>query len=316
MNDSFEGERCWCDMDLNHLFNTIKKDPEQKKIAIAHAIDPTLFEAATRALEMNMSSFIFIGPEKEMNDAAKKASFTNFYQDQVTWIHTLDSNESAREAVQLVAEGKADALMKGMISSSAILKTVLNKENGLRTGKILSHLAGFSLPQRSSLLFISDAAMNISPNLKQKVQIIENSVKVLRKMGNLKPKVAIIAAVETVNPAMQATLDAASLTLMNQRNQIVNCEVEGPLGFDNAISAQAAKQKGITSSVAGNADILIVPTIETGNILYKSLTYFGKGVVGGMIIGAKAPIILPSRSDSAESKLFSMAMALCASSDE
>lgn len=297
-------------MNLDSLINAIQQQSEQKTIAIAHATDSSVFESAKKALAENLASFIFIGPETEMNEARAEASFQDDLDQRIEWIYTEDNIDSAKQAVQCVKEQKAQVLMKGMVSTSVLLKAVLNKENGLRTGSILSHLAGFSLPGRTDLLFVTDAAMNISPDLKEKTQIIENSVGALRDMGISKPKVAVIAAVETVNPAMQATIDAASLTLMNRRNQIAHCEIDGPLGFDNAVSLEAANQKGIDSNVAGKADILMVPSIETGNVLYKSLTYFGQAVVGGMIVGAKAPIILTSRSDSAESKLFSMAMAL------
>ncbi len=302
----------WKDMNLESLVKAIQKQPEQKTIAIAHATDPSLFEAAKKAMEKKLASFIFIGPKEEMDKAKKNVYFNEYEMEQIEWAYTQDSLSSANKAVQCVKNGKAHALMKGMVSTSVILKAVLNKENGLRTGNILSHLAGFSMPASSKLLFVTDAAMNISPDLKEKAQIIENAVQSLRKMGFNRPKVAVIAAVETVNPAMQATIDAAALTQMNRRNQILECDIDGPLGFDNAVSEEAATQKGITSSVAGKADILMVPTIEVGNVLYKSLTHFGQAIVGGMILGAKAPIILTSRSDSADSKLFSMAMALSA----
>ncbi|PYZ94368.1 phosphate butyryltransferase [Salipaludibacillus keqinensis] len=297
-------------MNLDTLLEKIQQQREQQTIAIAHATDPSVFKSAEKALQQNLASFIFIGPEAAMIEAKQKASFSFDLDNRVDWFYTLNEVDSARLAVKLVKDGKAEVLMKGMIETSSLLKAVLNKEYGLRTGNILSHLAGFSFPGRSSLLFVTDAAMNISPELKEKVQIIENAAKAVQKMGITLPKVAVLAAVETVNPAMQATLDAAVLTQMNRRNQLSHCEVDGPLGFDNAISIEAADQKGIKSNVAGHADILMVPAIETGNVLYKSLTYFGQATVGGMIVGAKAPIVLTSRSDSVESKLFSMAMAL------
>jgi len=298
-------------MNLDSLLKMIQQQIEQKTIAIAHATHSSIFESAKQALEKDLASFIFIGPKSEMSEAKKLASFEDDDQDhRIQYVYTEDSEESVKQAVRYVKERKAHVLMKGMVSTSTLLKAVLNKENGLRTGNVLSHLAGFSLPGRAHLLFVTDAAMNISPNLKDKTEIVVNAVSSLREMGVSKPKVAVIAAVETVNPAMQATIDAASLTQMNRRNQISDCEIDGPLGFDNAVSIEAANQKGIVSNVAGQADILLVPSIETGNVLYKSLTYFGQAVVGGIIVGAKAPIILTSRSDTTESKLFSMVMAL------
>lgn len=201
--------------------------------------------------------------------------------------------------------------MKGNVPTATILKEVLNKEYGLRTGSVLSHVAAFEVPDYDQLIFVTDAAMNVAPDLNQKVQIVQNSVQVARALGIEMPKVAPLAAVEVVNPTMQATVDAALLTQMNNRGQIKDCIVDGPLALDNAVSALAAEHKGIKSEVAGQADILFVPTIEVGNVLYKSLIYFAKAKVGAIIAGAKAPIVLTSRADSAESKLYSLALAVC-----
>jgi phosphate butyryltransferase len=203
--------------------------------------------------------------------------------------------------------------MKGNVSTAILLKAVLNKEYGLRTGRILSHVAIFEVPGFSKFTIVTDAAMNLEPDLQQKEQIVVNAVKIARSIGIDKPKVAALAAVEIVNPAMQATIDAASLTLMNKRGQIKDCLIDGPLALDNAISLEAAKHKGIESDIAGQADILLVPTIDVGNVLYKSLVYFAKASVGAVIAGAKAPIVLTSRSDSSESKLYSLALAICSS---
>ncbi|MBU9724096.1 MULTISPECIES: bifunctional enoyl-CoA hydratase/phosphate acetyltransferase [Bacillaceae] len=300
-------------MTLDELLNKVKNLKENRKIVIAHAIDESLFLAAKQAIEEKLASFVFIGPLEQMERLKEDAGFTQEDDKHITWVDAESDTESAKKAVQLVSNGEGDVLMKGMLSTSKLLKAVLHKEYGLRSGKILSHIAGFSIPNREKILFLSDAAMNINPTLQEKVQILQNAVDVVNRMGLNEPKVAAIAAVETVNPAMEATTDAASLTMMNRRGQITNCIVDGPLGLDNAISKEAAKQKGITSEVGGSADILIVPTIEVGNTLYKSLTYFGGATVGGMIIGAKAPIVLTSRADSVQSKLFSMAMAVTSS---
>jgi phosphate butyryltransferase len=188
---------------------------------------------------------------------------------------------------------------------------VLNKEYGLRLGNILSHVAVFEIPNHDRLIIVTDSAMNISPDLTQKAQIIKNAVAIAKEIGIETPKVAPIAAVEVVNPAMQATIDAAALTMMNKRGQITGCIVDGPLALDNAVSVLAAEHKGINSEVAGKVDILVVPSIEVGNALYKSLVYFANAKVGAVIAGAKAPIVLTSRADSAESKLYSLALAIC-----
>ncbi|MBU9714693.1 bifunctional enoyl-CoA hydratase/phosphate acetyltransferase [Evansella tamaricis] len=300
-------------MTLDDLLQKVKEQ-SNRSIVIAHATDLSLFLAAKQAIEGKIGSFIFIGPMDVMNNLKLESGFTEETEAKIEWVDSKSPHESAQKSVQYVSSGLADVLMKGMLSTSILLKAVLHKEYGLRTGKILSHIAGFSIPNKDNILFVTDAAMNIHPSLKEKAEILQNAVNTVHLIGIHRPKVAVIAAVETVNPAMEATLDAAALTLMNQRGQITRCIVDGPLGFDNAISLEAAKQKGITSSVAGMADILLVPTIEVGNTLYKSLTYFGGAIVGGMIVGAKAPVILTSRSDSVDSKLFSMAMAVSSSS--
>ncbi|WP_096434732.1 bifunctional enoyl-CoA hydratase/phosphate acetyltransferase [Alteribacter populi] len=296
-------------MTFEDLLQRIKaNNSNKKKIAIAHAIDESLFLAAKRALEAEVASFVFVGPKETMVKLAEAANIAN--NDGVTFVDSSNEKESASSATSLVNNGEADVLMKGMVGTSTLLKAVLNKENGLRSGKVLSHVAAFDLPERDSLLLLTDAAMNIAPDLKEKLDIASNAVDVAHRIGMEQPKVAALAAVETVNPAMQATLDAAALTQMNQRGQLKGCIMDGPLAFDISVSPEAAAQKKINSEVAGQADLLLVPSIETGNAIYKSLTIFGKANVGGIIAGAKAPIVLTSRADSIESKLFSMTLAV------
>lgn len=224
--------------------------------------------------------------------------------------------KAASEAVKSVFTEESSVLMKGHIATAVLLKAVLNEEYGLRTENILSHVAAFEIQGFNRLIYVTDAGMNITPDLKQKAQIIRNAVHIARSLGVETPVVAPLAAVEVVNPAMPATMDAAALTVMNQRGQIKDCIVDGPLALDNAISTLAAEHKGISGDTAGKADILVVPNIESGNILYKSLVYFAQAKVGGVIAGAKAPIVLTSRADSAESKLFSLALALRSSTIE
>ncbi|WP_096188489.1 bifunctional enoyl-CoA hydratase/phosphate acetyltransferase [Evansella halocellulosilytica] len=301
-------------MTLQELLAAVSNAKEKQTIAVAHATDTSVFQAAKKAMDDQIASFIFVGPINGMKKAMENV-FDEHDQDHFELQDAANDKEAAAKAVQLVREGRANALMKGMVGTSTLLKAVLHKENGLRSGKILSHVAGFALPTRDKLLFLADAAMNIHPTLQEKHQIIENTVQAAIKIGVEHPKVAAIAAVENVNPAMEATMDAAALTQMNRRGQIKNCVIDGPLAFDIAVSEQAAKQKKIDSEVAGKADILIVPTIEVGNALYKSFTIFGQAEVGGMIVGAKAPIILTSRADSVESKLLSMAMAVSTSAN-
>jgi phosphate butyryltransferase len=295
-------------MDFESLKSAVQQSRSRTVIAVAHAVDPSIFRAAKTAIELSLADFHFIGPFQEMTDAMKDADFEEM-AGVTSFTDCTDEKEAAETAVRLVSHGEADVLMKGMVSTSVLLKSVLHKEYGLRTGNVLSHIAGFEMPGREKVLFLTDAAMNIAPDLKEKVQIVENAVSALHQMGMKKPKAALLAAVETVNPAMPATLDAAAITQMNRRGQIGGCVVDGPLGFDNAVSAEAAARKKIMSPVAGDADIIVAPEIETGNSLYKSFTYIGKATAGGMIVGARAPIVLTSRTDTEKSRLLSIVMA-------
>lgn len=224
-------------------------------------------------------------------------------------IDEKDNKNACMKAVELVSNKKADMLMKGLVDTATFLKAVLDKEKGLRTGKVLSHVAVFEVPALNRLLIITDAAMNIAPDLNTKKQILENAVDVAHAIGIDTPLVAPVCAVEMVNVDMPATIDAAVLSKMNDRGQIKGCIVDGPLAIDNALSEEAAKHKGIKSRVAGRADIILVPNIETGNVMYKTLTYTSNAKTGGIIVGASAPIILTSRADSEESKLYSIALA-------
>jgi len=200
--------------------------------------------------------------------------------------------------------------MKGLVDTAIILKAVLDKEIGLRTAKVLSHVAVADIDGYDRLFYITDAAMNIEPDLQTKKQIIENAVQVAKALGNDRPKVACVCAVEKVNSKMPATLDADELVKMNQLGDLTGCTVAGPLALDNAVSIEAAQHKGITNPVAGNADILLMPCIETGNTLYKSIGFFAKGRIAGIVVGAKAPIVLTSRADSDSAKLNSIAMGI------
>ena len=200
-------------------------------------------------------------------------------------------------------------LMKGLLETSTILKAVLNKEVGLRTGRLMSHVAVFEIPVFDRLIFITDAALNMYPDLKAKVDIISNAVSVAHSLGIKNPKVAPICAVEVVNPDMPATIDASMLSKMSERGQIKGCVVDGPLAVDNALSEEAAQHKKINSPVAGKADILLLPNIEAANVMYKTLTYTTNSKSGGIIVGASAPVVLTSRADSPESKLNAIALA-------
>jgi phosphate butyryltransferase len=296
-------------MKLDELISRATQLPS-KVVAIAAAEDAEVMEAVSHALEKDLASFIFFGDEEKITSMLASHQIESSHEG-VRIVPAANAKEAAQLAVKAVSGKEADVLMKGNVPTATILKEVLNKEYGLRTGSVLSHVAAFEVPGYDRLIFVTDAAMNIEPTLEQKVQIVQNSVTVARALGLDMPKVAPLAAVEVVNPAMQATVDAALLTQMNHRGQIKDCIIDGPLALDNAVSALAAEHKGIKSEVAGQADILFVPTIEVGNVLYKSLIYFANAKVGAIISGAKAPIVLTSRADSAESKLNSLALAVC-----
>ncbi|MFC4356187.1 bifunctional enoyl-CoA hydratase/phosphate acetyltransferase [Chryseomicrobium palamuruense] len=275
----------------------------KKRVAVACAADPEVMEAVRLAAEANIADFILFDTEAHFDKLLVELP-------SVQVRYTDSAQDAVKQAVQAASSGEADALMKGHVDTATLLREVLRDENGLKTGATISHVAVFEFPEFDRLLFVTDAAMNIAPDLKQKVDIIKNAVGVARRIGIEMPVVAPLSAVEVVNQAMTSSTDAALLTMMNLRGQIQGCIIDGPLAFDNAISIDSAKAKGITSSTAGKADILVVPTIEAGNILYKSFMYFGRAKVGAVIEGAKVPIVLTSRADSAESKLYSIALAV------
>ncbi|MEC3885255.1 phosphate butyryltransferase [Halobacillus sp. HZG1] len=282
-----------------------------KTVAVAQAADDEVLKAVKMARASNLADFFLVGDQMEIENKSKAVGL-DLSQEGIEVIHASE-RDSAGVAVKAVHSGEAHVVMKGHIDTKSLLKAVLDKEYGLRKGSVLSHVALFEIPGRDKLIYLTDAAMNIAPNLEEKVQIINNAVEVATRAGWENPKVAPLAAVEVVNPSMIATQDAAMLTQMNRRGQLKGCIVDGPLAFDNAIDPKAAEQKGIVSEVAGQADILVVPSIEVANALYKSFIYFAKGKVAGVISGAKAPIVLTSRADDAQSKIYSLALALQAS---
>lgn len=281
------------------------KEKGPKVIAVAVAQDVEVLSAINSAKDLGIADAILVGDENEIVTAAGKCGVELAKFDV---IHVADKAEACIKAVELVSSGRAHLLMKGLVDSSVILKAVLDEKIGLRTGNVLSHMAVFEINGYNRLFYLTDAAMNLAPNLEQKKQIIENAVQVAHALGNENPKVAVLAAVEKVNPKMQATVDAAELVAMNERGEIKNCTVAGPFALDNAVSVEAAKHKGMNHPAAGHADILMVPTIEAGNMLYKSLVFFAKAKSAGIIVGAKAPIVLTSRADSDEAKLNSIAI--------
>lgn len=284
----------------------------KRKVAVAAAQDVPVLEAVKDATENGLIDACLVGDKKTITEIADEIGMN--IKD-MELIDEPDKVSASMAAVSLVSSGGADMLMKGIVDTATFLHAVLDKERGLRTGKLLSHAAVFEIPSLKRFMILTDAAMNIAPDIAAKKQIIENAVLIAHSIGMDIPKVAAICAVEVVNPDMPCTIDAAVLSKMNERGQIKGCMVDGPLAFDNAISVEAANHKGIKSPVAGHADIILVPDIETGNAVYKTLTYTSGAKAGAVVIGARAPIILTSRADSPESKLYSIALASLMSSD-
>lgn len=276
-----------------------------KTVSVACCQDREVLVAIEMARKEKIIDAILVG---DIETTKEIANSENIDLNNYKLIDIKDTSEASRKAVELVSTKEADIVMKGLVDTSIILKAVLDKEIGLRTGSVLSHVAVFDIDGYDRLFFITDAAMNISPDLNTKKQIIENACVVAHSLDIEKPKVAALCAKEKVNPKMKDTVEAKELEDMCSRGEIEGCIVGGPFALDNAVSEEAAKHKGMTHPISGKADILLVPDIEAGNILYKSLVFFSKSKNAGVIVGAKAPIILTSRADSEDTKLNSIAL--------
>ena len=276
------------------------------RVAVVHPCSPESVAAAIEAKDEGLIIPILIGPETKIQAAAKSA---NASLSDIEIISTEHSHAAAELAVKMASQGKVDAIMKGSLHTDELLSAILSHDSGLRTERRISHAYIMDVPAYPKPLVITDAAINITPNLDEKRDICQNAIDLMQALGVPKPLVAVIAAVETVNPQMPATLDAAALTVMASRGQITGGIVDGPLAFDNAINLNAAQIKGIQSPVAGQADILLVPNLEAGNMLAKQLLYFADADAAGIVLGARMPIILTSRSDSLRVRLASVAVA-------
>lgn len=289
---------------LNELLS-MAMGSSKKILSVAAAQDDVVLESVLEAVELNIIDAILVGDEEKIKEIAKREGLD------LSGVRIVDEKnleKCAERAVALVTRGEADFIMKGLITTGMLLKAVLNKEAKLRTDSLISHVMIYEPKNYHKLLFLTDGGMVPYPELKDKIGIIKNAVWIAHLLGIDEPKVAPICAVETVNPSMQATVDASALTIMNKRGQLNGCIIDGPLALDNAVSKEAARHKGITSPVAGEADILLVPNIEAGNFLGKALTYFGEAENAGVIVGAKCPVVLVSRADSEKAKLYSIAL--------
>jgi phosphotransacetylase len=277
--------------------------------AVVHPCEPSALAGAVEAAQAGLIDPILVGPAAKIDETAKSA---NIDLGNLAIVDATHSVDSAKKAVDLVKQGRAEVLMKGSLHSDELLAAIVSREGGLRTGRRISHVFVMDVPTYHKVLIITDAAINIAPTLEDKLDICQNAIDLvnsLRRDNPEKPKVAILAAVETVTSKMPATIDAAALCKMAERGQIKGGVLDGPLAFDNAISKQAATTKGITSSVAGDPDILLAPDLEAGNILAKQLTFLARADSAGLVLGAKVPVILTSRADSVRSRIASCAVA-------
>jgi phosphate butyryltransferase len=277
------------------------------KIAVAAGHDPDVIEALKQARAIDLADGVFVGNAEKILSLARKAKF-EIPEEQL--IHEPDEAAAARKAIALIREGKASLLMKGKISTATLIRAVLDKEAGLRTGRLLSQVIVFQVPRFDRLMVMTDAAINIAPTLEQKADICRNAIEVAHAIGIEKPNLAVLCALEFVNPEMPATMDAASLTLMNRRGQLTGAYVEGPIALDVPLSKFAADRKAIDSPLVENTDIFVAPDIEAANILYRAILYFAQGESGGIVIGARVPLILLSRAESPETKIRSIAIGI------
>jgi phosphate butyryltransferase len=276
-------------------------------IAVAAAHDPDVIEALKRARELNLAEGILVGKGSEIRAMARAAAF-DLSESQV--VNEPDPAAATRQAIALVREGRAALLMKGKIATASLIRAVLDKDTGLRTSRQLSQVVVFRVPGFDRLMLATDAAINIAPTLAEKADLCRNAIEVARAIGIEKPNIAALCALEFVNPEMPATVDAAALSAMNRRGQLPGCYIEGPIALDAALSRFAAERKAISSPVVENTDIFLAPDIEAANILYRAIVYFAKAESGGIVLGARVPMVLLSRAETPETKVRSVAIAV------
>ncbi len=285
---------------------SLAKSKTTRRLAVAAAADVPVLEAVKKATKDGIVIPILVGDTAKIKEIAEKINFD------LTGIEIIEEPNPAKAsvvAVSLIKENKADILMKGLVATAPLLKAVLDKEKGLRKGGTLSHFTLLESPYYHKLIGMTDAAMNIAPEFNDKVSIVNNSVEAYHRLGYKNPKVAILAPLEVVNPKIESTVHASMLTVMNMRNQIKGCIIDGPFALDNAVSKEAAEHKGIKSEVAGEADILVAPELNSANILYKTLNFLGGASSAAVIMGARVPVVLTSRADTEKTKLLSIALA-------
>lgn len=292
------------------LVEKVKSFPEAKKVVVAAAGDEHTLEAIAHAVGEGIVQPVLVGDKAKIDEICAKLELNVPAED----IYDVpDADEAAKKAVALIHEGKGDFIMKGKLETAQILKPVVNKETGLGTGRVMSHFVFDELPYYHKLLVTTDGGMMTYPTLEQKKDIIVNTVETLHALGYENPKIAVVAAVEKVNPKMPETVEADALKQMNLNGEITGCTIEGPISLDIALDKEIADIKGFESPVAGDADVILVPNIQVGNILGKSITVIAKGNMAGFIVGSKVPIVLTSRGSSAKEKFLSLVLAAAVS---
>ncbi len=294
--------------DFNELLNLAKKKGK-KNCVVVKAEDQPVLEGVCLAMNQGLISAYLVGEKKAIEECSKKVKLS---LNGIEIIDIKDEQAALKEAISIVKE-KGNFLMKGLISTSAFLKGVLDREYGLRTGKILSHIAVIHIPGYHKLVFMSDGGMNPKLDLKTRIDIINNGIWLMNNLGISNPKIALVAASETVHPDMPETVDAQKIVEMNKSGEIKNAIIEGPFGFDVAVSKEAAEHKKIRSDIAGDVDFILMPNISAGNIWAKGLIYFAGAKAAGIVAGAQKPVVMLSRADDAETKLNSIVLGVAVS---
>jgi phosphate butyryltransferase len=277
------------------------------RIAVVEAHDPDVLECLAQAEPLGLAEAVLVGDPAKIEVAAQKVGYRVRPE---SLIETSGEDASIRQAIDLVREGKANVLMKGKVTTANLIRGILDKERGLRTGRLLSQVIVFQVPHIPRLMIMTDGAINIAPTLGQKAEICRNAIEVAQALGITEPKVALLTALEFVNPDMPATVDAAALVQMNRRGQITGAYLEGPLALDVPLSRFAADRKNIQSPLVEATDVFIGPDIEAANILYRAVLYFAQGKSGGIVVGAQVPLVLLSRAETPETKIHSISLAL------
>ncbi|MFA5576163.1 MAG: phosphate acyltransferase [Tissierellaceae bacterium] len=288
--------------DFRDLISRVK-EMEVSTVCVANAEDEEILRAVKIATDMGFARSILVGKGDKIQSLADKLGLRNY-----NIVNVEDIDDVALEAVKIVRSGGADVLMKGLINTSSYMRAVLNRDHGLRTGRLLSLLAVYELKEYHKLLYCTDSGVNVNPNLEQKKDILANALGALEGIGLSQPKVACLTANELVDPKIQSTVDAGALVEMAKRGEFSKCLIEGPIAFDVAFDPKAAEHKGIRSSISGDVDLLVFPNMETGNALGKSWLHFNEARWAGIILGGLKPVILGSRSDTAEIKVNSIAL--------